>query len=310
VVIVLATLVWLVWQLTRRPVAATLLLPSVLALGAVVSLALTGWRRATIASPSLSRYAYITVVLLLPLLAAATNWLVRRLARARLAAVVPVVAGVLLLVVVVAQVRMFNRYVDSIEESKRVEKAAFLNAALLAREGHEFLNDRPMHIFEPQVTVEKIAALDRDGKLPSLSHLREADRLTVLGRLELFAGPGLVPGVTEDPAAVRLTDVRGATTTPVTGTPGCVTVEAARQGATARLVTAGRVGVRLLGDGDVDTRVTTADGSVQGLDLMIPILLAPGAEQTLNIGPLDGPHDGGAVLLTLPKGTTRLCGVS
>ena len=32
----------------------------------------------------------------------------------------------------------------------------------------------------------------------------------------------------------------------------------------------------------------------------------PKADQVLNIGPIDG----GAVVLTLPKGTTRICGVS
>ena len=42
VVIVLAALAWLVWQLTRRPIPRTLLVPAALALGAAVSLALTG----------------------------------------------------------------------------------------------------------------------------------------------------------------------------------------------------------------------------------------------------------------------------
>ena len=199
VVIVLAAFGWLVWQLTRRPLPRTLLLPGALAVGAVVSLMLTGWRRGAITEPALPRYAYITIALMLPLVAAATDWLVRRLARAWFSAVVPVVTGVLLLVVVVAQVRMFDRYVDSIEESKRVEKAAFLNTALLARENHQFLNDHPLFVFEPQVTVAKIVDLDDDGKLPSLDGLREDDRYTVLARLDLALGADPRPGPHHEP---------------------------------------------------------------------------------------------------------------
>ncbi|HLM16461.1 MAG TPA: hypothetical protein VK549_01485 [Acidimicrobiia bacterium] len=308
VVIVLATFGWLVWQLTRRPLARTLLFPSVLALGAVVSLALTGWRRAAITVPTLPRYAYITLVLVLPLVAAATDWLVRRVARARFTAVVPAVTGVLLLLVVIAQVRMFDRYVTSIEEAKRVEKAAFLNTAVLERQGYEFLNEGPVSVFEPQVTVAKIAALDRDGKLPSLVGLREQDRLTVLARVELAVGPTPLEGIDEDPSAVRLDRVRGAQSAPVDGRPGCVRLDAARAGATAQLVTSGRVAVGLNAGGTLALRIVRPDGSVQGQDVLVT--LDPETDQVLNIGRIDGPRDGGAVLLTLPKGTTRLCGVS
>src|SRR2546423_1271792 len=101
VVVVLASFAWLVCKLTRRPIARSLLFPAVVALGAIVSLALTGWRRGTITVPALSRYAYITVVLMLPLVAAALDWLVRGVvsksaARAQFTKVVPVVTGVVL----------------------------------------------------------------------------------------------------------------------------------------------------------------------------------------------------------------------
>jgi len=304
VVIVLATLAWLVWQLTRRPIPRTLLFPAVLALGAVASLTLTGWRRATITVPSLSRYAYITIVLVLPLVAAAIDWLVRRLARARFSTVVPVVTGVVLLVVVVAQVRIFDNYVDSIEEAKRVEKAAFLTSALLVREGHQLLNDRPMFIYEPQVTTEKIAALDRDGKLPSLDGLREGDRYTVLARLDLALLPTAIAGLTQDPALVHLGALHHAVASPVAGRPECVALDARRRGATAALLTDGGVTVGLLGDGTLGMRVSRPDGSVRGEDVYGT--LDPKADQVLNIGPIDG----GAVVLTLPEGTTRVCGVS
>jgi hypothetical protein len=308
VVIVLASLAWLVCQLAHRPIPPRLMFPAVLALGAVVSLALTGWRRGTITEPSLSRYAYITVVLVLPLVAAALDWLVRWLARARFATVVPIVTGAVLVVIVVAQVRMFDNYVDTIEGAKRVEKAAFLTTALLVRQGHQLLNDRPMFVFEPQVTAEKIAAMDRDGKLPSLDGLREDDRHTVLARLDLVLAPTAIAGYTQDPAAVRLADVHGATATPVSGRPECVELRARSAGARAQLVTKGRVAVGVLGDGPLAMRITRPDGSMPGEDV-IPTL-DPRADQVLNIGPLDGPRDGGAVLLTLPRGVTRVCGVT
>jgi hypothetical protein len=306
--IVLATFVWLVCQLLHRPIARTLLLPTVLALGAVVSLALTGWRRGTITVPSLSRYAYITIVLLLPLVAAAADWLVRRLARARFGKVVPVVTGVLLVLVVIAQVRIFDNYVTTIEPTKRVEKAAFLTTALLVREGHLLLNDHPMFIFEPQVTAEKIAAMDRDGKLPSLAGLREDDRHTVLARLDLALVPTAIAGLTPDPSAVRLGALHHVAAHPVDGRPECVALETTKPGGTAQLVTKGRVTVGVLGDGQLAMRITRPDGSVPGEDVYGT--LDPRADQVLNIGPIDGPRDGGAVLLTLPKGTTRVCGVS
>ena len=307
-VIVLATFVWLVCQLLHRPLPRTLLFPAVLALGAVVSLTLTGWRRANITEGSLSRYAYITIVLVLPVVAAALDWLVRRLARAQFAKVVPVVTGVLLVIVVIAQVRIFDNYVDSIEEAKRVEKAAFLTTALLVREGHQLLNDRPMFIFEPQVTAEKIAAMDRDGKLPSLDGLREDDRHTVLARLDLALLPVAIAGLTQNPAAVQLGEVHRATTAPATGVANCVLLDAPRDGATAQLLTKGRVAVGLHGDGPVAMRVERPDGSFAGED--VDGMLDPKADLVLNIGPLDGPRDGGAVRLTLPRGTTRVCGVS
>jgi hypothetical protein len=308
VVIVLATLAWLIWQLTRRPIPRTLLFPAVLALGAVVSLTLTGWRRATITEGALSRYAYITIVLVLPVVAAALDWLVRRLAHAQFAKVVPIVTGVILVVVVLAQVRIFDNYVDTIDETKRVEKAAFLTTAQLVREGHQLLNDRPMFKFEPQVTVEKIVAMDRDGKLPSLDGLREDDRHTVLARLDLALLPVPIAGLTRDPAAVRLGEVRGATSAPAAGVPNCVLLDAARGGATAQLLTKGRVAVGLQGDGPIGMRVERPDGSFAGED--VEGTLDPNADLVLNIGPLDGPRDGGAVLLSLPRGTTRICGVS
>jgi hypothetical protein len=203
---------------------------------------------------------------------------------------------------------MFDRYVDSIEGVKRVEKAAFLTTALLVREHHQLLDDHPMSIFEPQVTAEKIAALDRDGKLPSLDGLREGDRHTVLARLDLLLRPTALAGLTQDPSRVHLGALHDVDAAPVAGRPDCVALTSTRAGGTAQLLTGGGLTVGVLGDGPLAMRVTRPDGSVPGEDVVGT--LDPAVEQVLNIGPIDGPRDGGAVLLTLPQGTTRVCGVS
>jgi hypothetical protein len=241
-------------------------------------------------------------------LAAALDCLVHRLARAHFAKVVPVVTGVLLVAVVIAQVRIFDNYVDSIEEAKRVEKAAFLTTAQLVREDHLLLNDRPMFIFEPQVTAAKIAAMDRDGKLPSLDGLREDDRHTVLARLDLALTPTAIAGLTSDPAEVHLGQLEHVDANPVPGRADCVALTPTRPGGSAQLVTGGRVTVTVLGDGDLAMRIERPDGSRPGEDVFAA--LDPKAEGVLNIGPIDGPRDGGAVRLTLPHGTTRVCGIS
>jgi hypothetical protein len=303
VVIVLATVAWLVWQLSRRPIPPTLLVPGVLAGGAIFSLVLTGWRRGAINLPTLSRYEYITVVLVLPLVAAATDWLVRRAARTDLAKPVAIVTGVVLVAVVVAQIRMFDHFVDTMEPEKRVEKGVLLSTAAMAREGHVFLDDRPMSVFEPQVTVHKIVELDEDGKLPSLDDLDEDDRYTALARLDLVVAPTQLAGLTQRPDDVHLGKVRGARLVPAEGRPACVVLHA-EAGARARLLTGGGVAVGIHGDGELALRVERADGTVRGLDTYET--LDPAADQVLNIGPIDG----GAVVLTLPEGSTRLCGIS
>ena len=135
VVIVLATLAWLVWQLTRRPIPRTLLVPAALALGAGVSLALTAWRRGAIGE---SRDVAVRVHHHRPDAPAARRG--HRLVHPApgpdaVAVVVAAGVGVLLLVGVIAQVRMFDDYVAAIEPVKEVEKGALLNTAVLAAKG-------------------------------------------------------------------------------------------------------------------------------------------------------------------------------
>ena len=309
VVIVLATFVWLVCQLLRRPLPRTLLFPAVLALGAVVSLTLTGWRRATITEGALSRYAYITIVLVLPLVAAALDWL-RPAPRARAGRRGRTGghgraprgdrdrAG--------PDVRRLRRQHRRVQARSRRRRSSRPRSS--TRKGTNSSATTPCSSSRRRSRRRRSSAMDRAGKLPSLDGLREDDRHTVLARLDLALLPGAIAGLTQNPAAVQLGEVHGATTAPATGVPNCVLLDAPRAGATAAAGHEGRrhgrpAGRRTDRHGGGTTRWLRAGRERRRV-------LDPKADLVLNIGPLDGPRDGGAVRLTLPRGTTRLCGVS
>ena len=184
-IVVLAVCAWLAWKVTRRPLDRNLTIPVALAIGGVLFLASTGWRRANLfgADPAASRYAYVTVALVLPLVAMAAQGLLRgdALRRALLAFVT--------IALVLGQFRLLDHDAEIAEPAKRSERGAVLATAALAREGRPFLLARPLHPFEPQVTVDEIVGMDRDGKLRPLDGATLRDRLTVLARLNLFIGP-------------------------------------------------------------------------------------------------------------------------
>ena len=147
-------------------------------------LAGTGYRRGNLlgSDPAASRYAYLTVALLLPLIALAAPELFRGGAWRR------VVLVLLTLVLVVAQVRKLDHQTVLARPGKDSDRGAVLATAALARDGRQFLLSRPLSAFEPQVTVGEIVQMYHDGKLPPLDEATVTDRLTVLARLDLFVG--------------------------------------------------------------------------------------------------------------------------
>ena len=185
---------------------------------------------------------------------------------------------------------MFDDYVAAIEPVKEVEKGALLNTAALAREGHQFLTDHPMYIFEPQVTVEKIVALDRDGALPSLSGLRASDRYTVLARTGLVVAPNSLADLPSNPAAVKVGDLHGALGHTGRRARRLRRPRGPRPAARVQLLTDGGVAVGVRGDGTLLMRVARPDGRVRGEDVVAT--LDPDAEQVLSIGPIDAAADG------------------
>ena len=288
VLVALAVGGWTALHLARRPFDQRLLVPGALAVGAVCFLAGTGYRRGNLpgSDPAESRYVYVTVAFVLPLVALAGQSLFRG-SRARRAALVAVTA-----VLVVAQVRELDRGagIDINNEGVVVATAA------LVREGRAFLLERPLGPFEPQLTVGEISAMDRDGKLPD-ARASAQDVLTVLGRLDVVVGPtAVVPA--RDVAHVE--SVRRASAEP--DGDGCVRFRARDDNEVAlRLDAPGTFRVR--GDGLLAIHLRQAAGRAEG----VPVFsrLDPRHEQVVSVGAVDDP-----LVLTLPTDApTVLCGL-
>jgi hypothetical protein len=212
--------------------------------------------------------------------------------------------GVVTVALVVGQVRVLDHAAELAEPGKRSDRGAMLATAALARDGRRFIYQSPLHPFEPQVTVDEIVAMDRDGKLPPRSDATVRDRLTVLARLDLAlqrdAVVAAAPGST-----VALGPLRHATATPAPSGPsgpGCVQITA-RSGNEVTLRPSGPAAVGLSGDGLVRIWLRDEDRGTDG-EAVVGVL-TPGAPQVLSIGGIEG-----SVVLSLPEGPgTVVCGV-
>lgn len=167
-----------------------------MAAGAPISLALTAVRRVQfgIDTASTSRYAYVTLVLLVPLAALATTALLRRAPlRGPL-----IVAGLgLLLLVGVSQIKS---NVDSVAQREADQEGRVLATAQLARTTSHFLFPAPVPIYIPDLTIAKLHALDRDGDLPTVAPSTK-DRLNALEYVQVLLGPDLHLGTAASPGA-------------------------------------------------------------------------------------------------------------
>lgn len=297
VLVVVAVVAWVAWKLGRRPFDRRLVVPGALALAGVAFLASTGWRRGGLpgADPAISRYAYVTVAFVLPLVAMASQTLFRGSAARRLA------LGVVTIALVVAQVRVLDHAAEVAEPGKRSDRGAMLATAALVRAGRgPFLYERPLHPFEPQVTVDEIAEMDRDGKLPSLDGATRRDRLTALARLELALRPEAVV-TPADGTAVELGPARGIQVRPSSGT-GCIELRADADNELV-LRPSGSAALRVRGDGLVRMWLRDEERRVDGE--AVGAALEPDRDLVLSIAGIEG-----AVVLSLPTGTgTVLCDV-
>jgi hypothetical protein len=284
-VVVIAVVGWVAYRLVRHGFERDLTVPLALAIAAVAFLAGTGYRRGNLIStgPAQSRYAYVTVALVLPLIARAGQGLLRGSRGRR------VLLAVVTIALVIAQARELNHWTVLARPGKQSDRGAVLATAALVREGHTLFQAAPLSFFEPQVSVDEVAAMDRDGKLPPLREATTRDFLTVLGRLNVAVNPGAVI----PPAIVaRVDSMRHVSAS--ADPSGCTLLRGrADNEVVLRLDGAGTF--RLRGDGVVGIRLRDPRKPIEGeTGLAIP---APDHDVVVSVATGDN-----LVVLTLPIG--------
>jgi hypothetical protein len=129
-----------------------------------------------------SRYVYIAVALALPATAIALSHLVEGDGARR-----AVVCFLLLLVLIhnAGVLRIESRRQDDLEQ---VLKARILAAAQLASTPAILLNDHPDPMYNPDIVVDDLRRMERQGKLPVAPSISDDDRLAVAAALQYTAG--------------------------------------------------------------------------------------------------------------------------
>ncbi|MGH8982646.1 MAG: hypothetical protein ACRDY6_02070 [Acidimicrobiia bacterium] len=279
-----------------RPATSAWAVTLALAFGAVTFLTLTGIRRASLGEETAGapRYVYVIAVLLLPLAAMAVDrW--SSGSQVRLVMMVGVTA--LLLIV---QTTQLNSKANDWAVIEQEQKHRIMAAAELAREGERFVFQAPVPQFIPNLTIDEVAALDRDGKLPGNVEVSETDRLTARAYLQLDLAPiATLPAREPFPRLVR---VDGADVT-TTADPACVRLEpvSSDPSAVVDFSVPGAVHVTSERDGELTASVRDHDGN-HGRER--PFSVTEGEEQVLNVTAA-----GFSVRLRVPtSGATELCG--
>jgi hypothetical protein len=290
-VVLAVVVVWLVWR--ARPRREPWPLVTATTVGAVVSIALTGLRRAG-ASPE-SRYSDIVVLLALPALALMTQEagkaLVRRFGRPAL-----VVCSAIVVAFLVVQVVALDDEVST-EPFVGEMRPRVLATARIMRD-HEPITTTNIfgipYLDEPSTTT--IARLDRNGELPALD-VSTADLLTAREYVETVLGDAsrFPEGVA---SSVTVTD--GATGA---APAGCVAIAPATPGARPRVVivlpSAGSF--RVATDPADEAALTFTEGDARGRPRAFPT--TPGGGTGVGVARATN------VELTLPSTTTTLCGL-
>jgi hypothetical protein len=189
VVLVLLT-IWVVWanRTPREP------WPPVLALfvGAPIFLFLIDIRRSGLGidAAAAPRYSYAVLALLAPAAAlAATALLARRPLRVWLIlGATAVLCGV--------GVSALNTQAQNYAPIKRENEHRIIAAADLVRSDATLLTDQPAPEFSPELSVERLRALARDGDLPGNVQVDEIDRLTAAAFLQVAVGAEAPAGAT------------------------------------------------------------------------------------------------------------------
>ncbi len=280
-----------------RPATPEWAVAVALALGAVTFLTLTGVRRAGLGAgvADAPRYVYVTAVLLLPLAAFAIDrW--SRGSQVRLVMMLGVTA--LLLIVQSTQLNLNANDWAVIEQE---QKDRIVAAAELAREGERFVFKVPVPQFIPNLTIDEVAALDRDGELPGNVEPSDTDLLTARAYLQLELAERR--GVRMRNPLPRLERVDGTEAAP-TADPSCVRLEPISSDPSVVVDFAAPGSVRVTSDlgGTLRATVRDQDGTHGRAR---PFSIREGDRRFLNVTAA-----GFSVRLRVPvEGATELCGL-
>lgn len=292
--VVLALLV--LWLLLRRGSWPGVLSPLVLAMaaGAVAFLALTTLRRSGfgIDVAASSRYAYIVVALLLPAVALAIDAVLRG-SPLRWAALL--LGGAALLLV---QVSLLARNANEWGVQEQAQKHLIVASAQLTRAGETVIYPVPVPTFIPNLSVDEIAELDRDGDLPRGIVLSRRDVLSARAAIQSNLGPD---AVVTPVGAPEILSVRGATRRSA-ATADCARFETPSR-ATIDLRLRGDAALDLLSPTGGEIGIAFRDGTVTGRTRRVE--LPPGRLAVLSI--VGGTPES---RLTLPAGSTEICGLA
>ena len=169
------------WPLVLAPAA-----------GAVFFLALTTLKRSGFGldSAGSSRYIYLIVVLLLPLATLAFDHItLKRKLR-------PIILALLTAALLVTQVSTLHSEANKQAGQEQLDKRRFLATAELDQRSTPFLVTIPEPVYDPNVSVEDLSALLKDGNLPGNVNLSPSDFLDArlwtqiaLGDVPMVEGP-------------------------------------------------------------------------------------------------------------------------
>jgi hypothetical protein len=268
-----------------------------LAFGAVTFLTLTGMRRAGLGveTAGAPRYVYVIAVLLLPLAALVID---RWSSGSQVRLVMMLAVTALLLLVQTTQLNLHANDQAVIEQEQKDRVVA---AAELARQGARFVNGAPAPQFMPDLTMDEVEALDRDGKLPGNVEVSETDLLTARAYLQLNLAPRRSVRAREP--LPRLVRTQGADAMPIAD-PTCMRFEPISSDpvVVVDFPVVGSIGVTSARGGSLRASVRDQDGQTGRAR---PFELPEGDRRVLNVSAA-----GFSVRLRVAKeGATELCGL-
>jgi hypothetical protein len=296
VVILVPLAIWIVRS--ARPSTPSWSIVLATALGAPMFLFLVDIRRSGlgVAAAGASRYSYVVLALLAPILALAVTAL---LARSQYR---PYVLFAATLVLILVCISTLIEHADQNAIFKQENKHRIIAAAGLLRSGAPTLSDTPAPQFDPDLGSRQLIALARDGKLPGNVHITESDRLTAAEYLQLTLRSRRARRVTSQ---AQIVGAEGAELAPAPE-PGCLEVSGTSDRPTMILAfpAPGSVRITTTRSGVLTAQLQSPGGVSRGRGRAWSVV--KGSPRVLSVAATKP-----QLRLGVPPGnTTEMCGVS